>query len=269
MGNACCTDERDKLGNRGDTRIPFRADSLKIAATEESFDEFGSKLRDKYFKLNHHIADSLKKYGLYKFEESVADLRGSEALPVKYATNDQITYYGQMLGNKLHGKGHMQTKAGDLYVCPFYEGQARGTGAVYFANGDYFFGRLLLGDLEEGRMVYQDGTEYQGQFVNKKRSGKGSLIFLDGKKYEGQWMNDKQNGPGKLITYGYWNDGKLVSVGNATHNMQSSPHENAIIQSPIKSIASFKPVLSTKYILETEEREHQNTTTSIDGRYGR
>ena len=46
----------------------------------------------------------------------MADLRGTEALPVKLTTNDRILFYGQMLGNKIQGKGHMQIKDDDLFV---------------------------------------------------------------------------------------------------------------------------------------------------------
>lgn len=252
MGNACCTDRRNQDIAKDESRIPFRAETLKITPTEDSFEEFGSKLRDKHFVINQKIANSIKKYGLYTYEHSVADLRGSEALPVKLAINEDIVYYGQMLGSKMYGKGHMQTKAGDLYVCSFYKGQARGTGAVYFTNGNYYFGRLVQGDLEEGKMIYSDGTEYQGQFMNSKRSGNGSMKYLDGRRFEGQWMNDLENGPGKIITYGFWNDGKLVSQDNNQHNMQMTPDENAIIQSPIRSVNALKPI-SIYSIDQTEE----------------
>jgi hypothetical protein len=119
----------------------------------------------------------------------VADLKRTEALPVKLTTNDQILFYGQIRSNELHGKRHQQTRVGNLSVCIFYERQARGTGAVYFANSVYFFGRLVLGDLEERNLTYKDGNLYQeGQFMNKKTNGKGSLVHLDSRKFENQLL---------------------------------------------------------------------------------
>lgn len=210
MGNMCSGEKSEREPTN---RIQFKLGNLKIAPTDESFDEFGKVVREKHFKFNEEIKKSLKKYGLYKFNHSIADLRGTEALPVKLATNEEVVFYGQMLGSKLHGKGHMQISNGDFYVCPFYEGQARGMGAIYFANGDFFFGRLVLGEMEEGKIIYKNGTVYQGSFLHNKRNGHGTFNYSNGDIFEGTWQEDKQNGPGKLIIHGRWEDGKQVAKG--------------------------------------------------------
>lgn len=130
----------------------------------------------------------------------------------------------------MHGKGHLLNSAGDLYVSPFIEGYSKGTGTVYFANGDYFFGKLEQGDLESGKMVYADGTVYVGDFRNKKRNGKGSSAYKDGSKYEGNWVNDKEHGEGRLIIQGIWNNG--IRNNSAATPQSPMMQSNAVAQTP-------------------------------------
>lgn len=45
---------------------------------------------------------------------------------------------------------------------------------------------------------------------NKKRNGYGKLCYQDGSKYEGEWLDDQMNGYGKL----YYSHGMLAYDGN-------------------------------------------------------
>jgi hypothetical protein len=47
--------------------------------------------------------------------------------------------------------------------------------------------------------VYPDRTEYEGQFVNGQREGKGVLYLDDNELYFGDWANDTLNGYGVYI----------------------------------------------------------------------
>ena len=42
------------------------------------------------------------------------------------------------------------------------------------------------------------GGVYEGQFLNGKRQGYGRLIWYDGSYYEGMFEDDGQNGQGKF-----------------------------------------------------------------------
>ena len=182
---------------------------ITVTGKEVSSQEFGSSLDASYFK-SDKVNAMIKQHGLYKFDLSVVDLRGTEKNPVKQGINEDLSYQGQFLGSMMHGKGHMLTKSGDLYICPFQDSYAHGTGAVYFANGNYYFGRLVQGDLDTGKMTYANGQVYVGEFRNGKRNGKGSLLYLDGSKYEGQFLDDLEHGEGKVVSEGIYEKGKKV-----------------------------------------------------------
>ena len=51
-------------------------------------------------------------------------------------------------------------------------------------------------DLGEGVKVFADGSRYEGQWKDGKKSGKGRYIYPDGDVYEGQWLDDKAHGEG-------------------------------------------------------------------------
>ena len=50
--------------------------------------------------------------------------------------------------------------------------------------------------LGEGVKVFADGSRYEGQWKDGKKSGKGRYIYPDGDVYEGQWLDDKAHGEG-------------------------------------------------------------------------
>ena len=43
-------------------------------------------------------------------------------------------------------------------------------------------------------MIWPDGKNYQGTWVNEKKHGLGKMIWPDGTNYEGNWVNDKKHG---------------------------------------------------------------------------
>ena len=47
-----------------------------------------------------------------------------------------------------------------------------------------------------GSKVYEDGSEYIGEFSYGKRDGTGILTFPDGETYVGEWKDDKFHGQG-------------------------------------------------------------------------
>ena len=58
---------------------------------------------------------------------------------------------------------------------------------------------------------YKEQLVFEGEYLNRKRSGKGKEYYLSGKlKFEGEYLNGKRNGKGKE----YWPDGKLMNIMN-------------------------------------------------------
>ena len=60
----------------------------------------------------------------------------------------------------------------------------------------------------KGRVVYIDGTYYEGQWFNGKREGWGEQRYSDGTLYKGEWKNDHKEGFGKI----YYPNGNVVSA---------------------------------------------------------
>ena len=215
MGN-CCSDANHNTEIQ--TRTAKETKPMRVFTTndEDKPETFGKALNPAFIKPDNKVKGQIGKYQLYKFENSGADLKGTELNPVKKGENEEGVYEGQVLGAKRHGKGHLLTKEGDLFVCPFYEDLAHGTGVAYFANGNYFSGKFFKGDLENGKMIYPDGSVYIGEFINGKRNGKGSILYADSKMYEGFWVDDKEHGQGKVVTEGVWEKGQMKQVSKVT-----------------------------------------------------
>lgn len=93
----------------------------------------------------------------------------------QYKETDTGIYIGNIIDEKLDGKGTIQYFIGDTFSGQFVSGMKNG----------------------EGNYVYADGSKYQGNYENGKRNGSGTFKFKDGSIYEGQWLNDCMNGEGK------------------------------------------------------------------------
>jgi len=42
----------------------------------------------------------------------------------------------------------------------------------------------------KGKMIYNDGRVYEGDFLYDKKNGKGKMTYPNGKVEEGEWNND-------------------------------------------------------------------------------
>lgn len=244
MGNTCCADNKDSQD--GPAKIPAQVKEIKVHEIDTEPEKFGQKVNEAFFKLSDPVKDAIRKYNLYKFDQSAPELKGFESLPVKRASNEDFHYEGNFMGQKLQGKGHMLTKEGDFFVCTFFDGLAKGMGAVYFANGNYFFGRLNRGDLDEGKMIYADGTIYVGGFRAGKRHGRGSYEYKDKSKYEGAWQNDVEHGIGRLIYDGVWENGKRKVGANPVpevpaQDLKPSEKKEPVKEAPIVDPKAQKP----------------------------
>jgi hypothetical protein len=60
-----------------------------------------------------------------------------------------------------------------------------------------------VNDLQDVKVAYKDGSSYEGQWLGKKRHGRGRWRS-SAVQYEGEFVNDKQHGQGKQS----WKDGR-------------------------------------------------------------
>ncbi len=51
----------------------------------------------------------------------------------------------------------------------------------------------------DGRMKYDNGNEYEGQWIDNKRDGKGKTKYASGNVYTGSWKTGKRHGFGVFI----------------------------------------------------------------------
>ena len=56
-------------------------------------------------------------------------------------------------------------------------------------------------------MYYEDGSVYEGEWLNGQRNGLGMIRFQNENRYEGTWKNDLKHGDGK---YFYFDKGQLL-----------------------------------------------------------
>ena len=70
-------------------------------------------------------------------------------------------------------------------------------GVLLSPNMDYFEGEFISGKKEgKGKLIYNNGTEYVGNFKNNKPDGYGQLTQENGEVYQGEWKEGKINGHG-------------------------------------------------------------------------
>ena len=106
-----------------------------------------------------------------------------------------------------------------LIVSNFINGRAKGDGAIYFSNGDYFIGTVDDETMNRGILTMKNGNTYEGSFSNNKYEGKGTLKSKAGAMYTGDLINGKAHGKGIMIyvdgsTYfGEWHESKPHGKG--------------------------------------------------------
>ena len=49
-----------------------------------------------------------------------------------------------------------------------------------------------------GNFKWEDGREYDGEYMNDRKHGYGRFQYANGEIYEGNWSNGKKNGEGKV-----------------------------------------------------------------------
>ena len=82
--------------------------------------------------------------------------------------------------------------------------------------GSEYVGDIINGKRTgKGTLTYINGDKYVGEFVDYKKEGKGIFTWANGDSYCGQWENDVYHGKGILkkdgiIKDGYWDKGEFM-----------------------------------------------------------
>ena len=113
-------------------------------------------------------------------------------------------------GNCLNGKGTFMYNSGAKYVGDFKKGKMHGDGALYFTNGNVYFGQWSDQYRQgKGKLVFANGDVFRGNFKKGKMNGKGTMEYANKSRYEGNWVDDQANGKGTF----YFADGKKYQGG--------------------------------------------------------
>jgi hypothetical protein len=87
-----------------------------------------------------------------------------------------------------------------VYEGDFVQGQFHGYGK--YNNPDkkrVLEGLFKENQLVEGKMFFEDGSYYEGEFKKDMMHGKGSIFYPNGNVYVGTFLNDKHHGTGTLF----------------------------------------------------------------------
>jgi TPR repeat protein len=94
-----------------------------------------------------------------------------------------------------------------------------GYGTCIWDDGTEYKGNYLNGHKNGyGVQTWSSGTIYEGDWVNSQMQGFGKIIWTSGAFYEGEWWNSKQHGNGVevltngVIKEGVWHDGVFVKA---------------------------------------------------------
>jgi hypothetical protein len=141
----------------------------------------------------------------------VADKRSGQGT-CKYADGDEYT--GNWVAGERSGQGTMEFVNGAKYVGP-WENDAMHTpldeprvrGTYTFAREPHTSGvkrSVYVGQMQHdefdgiGKMTYDNGDEYHGNWVADIENGHGVMTYANGDKYDGMWDAGLKNGHGEM-----------------------------------------------------------------------
>jgi len=155
-------------------------------------------------------------------------------------------YSGEWLDGKLDGYGSFTYKNGDKYQGEFKGSERSGAGIYYFLKDDKF-----------------KGHQFEGKYLNDKKSGVGKYIRSNGSYFIGDWTADKING----ISFHYKENGLFEKTVIYKDNVFVSsdlnkPPETVTIEN-YKSYKDYKPKNSEN--MKTTDPLNNSIPSKSDG----
>lgn len=133
----------------------------------------------------------------------------------KYIDENGNVYIGNFENNNYHGFGVMEyyyNEFGFLRYEGFWNNNCKqGKGKMIFIDGSIYEGDFYLDDIHgKGKLKYSEGYSYEGEFCHNKKCHNGKYLDCNNKIiYEGEWLNDLYHGNGIL----YYSNGKIKYKG--------------------------------------------------------
>lgn len=133
----------------------------------------------------------------------------------KITLTSGTTYEGKFSENQLHGQGKITYSAGSIKEGEFRKDDLHGQGKITDSSGNIEKeGEFKFGHLVKGIRNSSDKSE-EGEFKHDKLI-KGKITFEDGTVWEGEFKNEKLHGQGKktmpdgTVEQGIFEEGALV-----------------------------------------------------------
>ena len=67
-------------------------------------------------------------------------------------------------------------------------------------RGISLIGQWEDNEFKEGKIIYSDGSLYNGNVKSFSRDGRGEYEYTDGSRYTGEWKKNQKNGTGNKYT---------------------------------------------------------------------
>lgn len=117
-------------------------------------------------------------------------------------------YVGETAGGRREGRGSYFFRNGDVYVGEFRANVFHGVGvlrkAPFSINGYSCVGREYQGEFRDGLRAGRGtqrsgfGDTYEGGFADDTYHGRGTMVFANGDRYEGDWDRGQRTGHGRV-----------------------------------------------------------------------
>ena len=159
------------------------------------FNSIEKKTQNENFSLEKIIENTIS---IYKGEINIITGEKIGKGELIYKNGSKII--GNFYKNEPYGWNTYINEEGILYIGLFKNGHLNGKGIRFQKNNNLLYKGDFINNLREGEGIEKgNGGKYEGNYEKDKRSGKGKIYFDSGDYYEGDFSDNKFNGNGHFI----------------------------------------------------------------------
>lgn len=114
----------------------------------------------------------------------------------RYYYPDGSVYNGEWLNNQKHGNGTYSNRTGEIYKGMWKQNMRQGEGELRLNDGISLRGNWDNDQIVSGRIVYPNGSSYEGEINNFFGNGNGVYTYQNSDVYRGSWKNNIKEGYG-------------------------------------------------------------------------
>ncbi len=142
-----------------------------------------------------------------------------------------------------------------------------GKGKVIYQIGDVYEGDFVNSQRQgQGTYTFKNGEVYTGQFTNNAFTGKGKLVYPGGEIYEGDFLDNERNGQGTLrYKTGYIYTGQWVKGDRTGYGKLTDPATNGVWEGTWKDNTLVTPVTAPTTTAKTSGSIYKTPTITRGG----